>query len=122
MTNDQLAALILPWAKTNHPEKYAETLKVSYRPDTFRTYMLRLVEIRCEEDTTWRGEQPVSLLDETKMVLKVKSRTTGIETEYKGRKAKGEITHRILELGLDRETFDQLQKAKHHLDLEYIHD
>jgi hypothetical protein len=64
MTNSEIAAIILPWAKAQHPEKYADTLKVAANERTFRRYMIRLIEIRWTEDTdrTWRNE--ISMLME----------------------------------------------------------
>lgn len=122
MKLEAMAALILPWAKEHHPEKYTETLKISIKPDAFRKYMLRLIEIRCTEEPQWRGEVPVSVLDETSLTIKAKARGTGQVIEYKGRRAVAPIHHRILELALSKPEFDLLQRAKDTLDLEYIHD
>lgn len=121
MTNDELAVLILPWAKANHEAKYTETLKVASRPDAFRKYMLRLVEIRCTEEPDWRGMVPVSVLDETALVLKLRNRNTGEEFESKGQRAPGgPHYHRIAELALDKKEYELLQDAKTKLDLEYV--
>lgn len=121
MTNDELAVLILPWAKEHHLSKYIETVKVGGRPDAFRKYMLRLVEIRCTEEPDWRGMVPVSVLDETALVLKLRNRNTGEEFESKGQRAPGgPHYHRIGELALPKQEYELLQDAKAKLNLEYV--
>jgi hypothetical protein len=120
LTNNQLAGLILAWAKDEHPDKYAQTLKVAAIHDTFRRYLLRLIEIRCEADKAWMGTVPVSVLEETKLSLSLRDKQTGAVYEVKGRLAEGERQVSFLELGLSRGDFLWLQQAKENLDLEYV--
>lgn len=131
LTNDELAGVILPWAKQYHPDKYDATLKAAAVPATFRRYLLRLVEIRwaeasaegaSEEERAWRLTVPVSVLDETSVRLKVLRRPTGEVMEFQGDKAEGEQTHRFHELVMGPDEFDALQRAKQMLDLVYDHE
>ena len=119
MTDDALAALVLPWAKERHPEKYAETLKVAARPMTFRRYLTRLVEIRCAEDKGFVLSLPVSVLEETALVVRARDRKTGKVYEFKGRLA-GPREHAISELALDPDVFDFMLLVQETLDLEYV--
>ena len=121
-TNEQLAKLILPWAKERHPEKYQQTLRVAAIHDTFRRYMLRLVEIRVEEEPGWINEVSVLVLEETKLVQRLKDRQTGDVYEVKGKLADGPRITTFAELALPREDFLSLQRAKQALDLEYVDD
>jgi hypothetical protein len=120
MTSNELAALILPYAKEHHPEKYTDALRVAHQPEKFRRYLIRLVEIRIGEYPAWMNELPISVLDETSLTIRVRDRTTGQEIPLKGQRAEKPISHRIAELALDKTTFDHLQRAKVHLDLEYV--
>lgn len=86
MTNDELAGQVLSWAKEKHPDKYRETVGVSVRPRTYRAYLLRLIEIRWEEDPEWRHGVPYLALEETAIVARFKA-GDGTEVEVKGRKA-----------------------------------
>lgn len=74
MTNDSLAALILPWAKEHHPEGYAKTVaSAAWGYNPYRLRLLRLVEIRCEREPAWRNSGvPLSVLDETSVHFKAK--------------------------------------------------
>jgi hypothetical protein len=65
---DKLAAIVLPWARDTHPEKYEATLKVASKPETLERYLLRLLELRWEQDrenVEWRLDVPLSALEET---------------------------------------------------------
>lgn len=129
LTNDELAGVVLPWAKERHPEKYDATLKAAAVPATFRRYLLRLVEIRwaeagaegaTEEERAWRLSVPVSVLDETSIRMKVLRKPTGEVMEFQGSRAEGEQTHRFHELLMGPDEFDALQRAKKMLDLIYM--
>lgn len=89
MTNDELAAVILPWAKEHHPDKYEPTIAVSSRPHAFRRYLCRLIEIRWEEDHAWRSEAPLRALEETSITQRFRLRN-GMCIEVKGSRAPGE--------------------------------
>lgn len=116
----QIAAMMLPWAKAHHPEKYADTVKVSNRPAVFRRYLLRLLEIRCREEEGFMGTVPVSVLDETALTVKVRDRSTGAVLEVKGERAEGPQVTRFWELAMEPEDFRTLQSAKQILDLEHV--
>lgn len=77
-TDDELVALVLPWAKEHMPEAYGATLKVAPRPDKFRRYLIRLVERRCEREPEWTLQLPLSVLEETN--LRLPFRTPGGRT------------------------------------------
>lgn len=72
MTNNEIAALVLPWAKEQHPTAYAKTLAVASREAAFRLHLLRLVEIRCEREPAWRGTVPLDVLHETSLTVTVR--------------------------------------------------
>lgn len=122
MTNDELAYLILSWAKVHHPKPYADTLAVATRPNAFRMYMLRLVEMRYAEDRGFRGTVPVSVLDETSLTIRVRDKLDPEKiVELKGMRAKGPITRRIFELAFTKEEWELRSKAIETLNLEYVH-
>lgn len=118
--NAQIAALILPWAKEKHPEKYEQTLKVAMYPDTFRRYMTRLIEIRCQAEPEFRKEVPISVLDETALVVEVKQKGDVYKYKVGGILADQPIDLRFWELALDKETFATIQAAKSTLDMEQV--
>lgn len=120
VTNEQVAALVLPWAKAHHPDKYEQTLKVSTTPTTFRRYLLRLLEIRCSEEREFLGQVPVSLLDETSLVIWVRDRKTGELYEVKGRLSPQPHIVRFWELALSKSDFEALKVCKQALDLEHV--
>jgi hypothetical protein len=115
-SNESIALLVLEWAKDNHPDWYKETLKVAMRPDVFRTYLLRLVEKRCESEPTWKATVPVMVLEETRVTCRVRDRQTNDVLEFKGRKANDRVWA-FKELTLDTQEFRQLAAAKTQLDL-----
>lgn len=120
-TNEELVALVLPWAKDAHREYYDKTLKVATNATAFRKYLLRLVEIRSAEDKEWRNKQcPIRVLDETSIEITIRQKSTGATRVFKGRNAKPPIDHRINELALDSDSFGRLQAYKQELDLTYI--
>lgn len=121
VTNDDLCALVLPWCKAEHPDHYQKTLKVAVNPIAFRKYLLRLVELRAEEDKHWRNREcPIKVLDETSLSIQVRRKETGEMWEFKGKKGKLPIDNRINELACDKYTFDTLQFMKQTLDLTYV--
>lgn len=124
MTNEELAALILPWCKATHPDKYQQTLAVSANPSAFRRYMIRLVEIRWSSDTdvAWRDQVPVSVLEESGLTVKMQHRPTGEMIEVKGRLAPKPRTWTFAELTATPEQFLLLLAAKKTLDLEIVED
>ena len=120
LTNDDLATIVLPWAKASLPEAYAKTLKVVGIPATYRTYLLRLVELRVEQDKEFLLQCPVSVLDETSVVRRMEHKPTGTVVEVKGAKAPGPHVWRWRELREDAPSFELLMAAKQKLDLELI--
>lgn len=124
MTNEQIAALILPWAKAEHPEKYDATLKVAGQPGTFRLYLLRLIEIRCTADPAWRTNVPLSLLEQTALTMTFRVKKLGVDIEVKGAKAPGPRVWSFTELASlmteNEEFFHTLVRAKSALDLELV--
>jgi hypothetical protein len=125
VTNEELAAVILPWAKANHPQKYADTLKVAANARTFRRYIIRLVEIRWAEDgdRTWRNEITLSVLEESAIVMHATHRPTGTALAFAGSK----VPHRqwtwaemqmLMTLPDPSAAIGQLIEAKRALELE----
>jgi hypothetical protein len=116
-----MTALILPWAKKNHPEKYQQTIQIAKNPQTFRLYLIRLIEIRWMEDQTFRSEVPCSVLEETKIVVKLRDRKSNREIEVRGKAATGGRVWGFQELAnLNRESFDALMELKSFFDLELV--
>jgi hypothetical protein len=89
VTNDEIAAVILPWAKEHHPSKYDDTIKVAANVKTFRRYMIRLIEIRWDEDRdhTWRNDLTLSVLEESKITMHAIHRPSGTPLAISGRLA-----------------------------------
>jgi len=71
-TNDELSALVLPWAYEEHRDWYDATLAVASNAKSFRVYLLRLVERRVEEESGFIRTVPLSVLDETTITRTVK--------------------------------------------------
>ncbi len=121
MTTEELAVLILPYAKAHHPEKYTQTLDVSTQAKTFRRYLVRLVEIRCTEEAGWMRQVPLSVLEESAITLYCKWR--GMPIEVRGRGVPGPRDWSFAELALCEahpEMFTVLQNAKTILDLDFV--
>jgi hypothetical protein len=126
MTNSEIAAIILPWAKAQHPEKYADTLKVAANERTFRRYMIRLIEIRWTEDTdrTWRNEISLAVLEESAVTMNVIHKPTGTPLTFSGRLSGGSRKWTWAEMAMLMEQPDpsaaigQLVMVKRTLDLE----
>lgn len=124
MTNDELAALILPWAKEHLPDAYAQTVVpgVVQHAKTFRRYLTRLVELRHAREPRFARTVPVSVLDETALVVKLRPRQGGPEIEVKGRLAPRPHVWRFKELAMI-ETPEQLAgwlAMKDELELEIV--
>lgn len=120
LTIDELSALILPWAKEKHPDKYAATLKVAVKQATFRRYVARLIEVRYEEEPEWRERAPLRALEETSLRVRMRHPATGTEIEVCGRGVEGRTwgfaeMAEALEAGLD---FETVKRIKDGFDLE----
>ena len=121
MNNVELAALILPWAKEKEPEKYDATIKVARVSSTFRRYMIRLVEIRCQAEPDWRRRVPMSVLEETSLEMRFRQRTTGLEIVVKGLGRNEPREWGFKELAAcDKLSFAQLHHIKTTLDMELV--
>lgn len=122
-SSDEIFALVAAWAKAKHPEKYDATLKVARNPETFRKYLVRLVEIRCEEDLAFIRDVPLSVLDETHIVKRFAIPPGwGDKREFKigGRLAKEECDLRFTMLNASKEEFGLLVAAVQHLDMAVV--
>lgn len=120
--NADLCAWILPWAKANHPEKYAQTIEMAKWPATFHKYLTRLTEIRWETDSKTRFETPLHLLEQTSIVARFRDRKTGEIIEVKGRNATGGRVWAFKELQMDRDSFDAIRALKRTFDLELVNE
>jgi hypothetical protein len=85
ISNLELGALILPWAKEHQPDAYQKTLGVVSRPAAYRAYLLRLVELRWESEPGWREQVPLRVLDETALEVKMRHPGLGVEILVQGR-------------------------------------
>lgn len=79
MTDEQvqvMAALVLPWAREKHKEKYDQTLIVANKSDVFVRYLVRLLELRWEQDgdvrADWKKDVPFWALEETSITVAAK--------------------------------------------------
>jgi hypothetical protein len=118
--NDEMSALILPWAKQNHPEKYKQTVEMAKWPGMLIRYLIRLIEIRWETDLPFRSSVPCHVLEETSIVARFRDRKMGNIIEVKGKNATGGRVWGFKELILDRESFDELAALKRDFDLELV--
>jgi hypothetical protein len=118
--NNEMIELILPWAKQNHPEKYAQTIQMMKHPAMFGKYLLRLIEIRWDTDKEFRRTVPLHILEETSIVANFRDRRRGNVIEVKGRTATGGRVWGFKELLTDRESFDELITLKKLFDLELV--
>lgn len=91
-SDDELAALVLPWAKEHKLDAYEKTLAVANRPAAFRNYLVRLLEVRWLEDEAWRTDVPLRALEATSLSLKFKARLLGegVEIHVAGERYQGE--------------------------------
>lgn len=127
-STDALCAIILPWAKEKHAEKYTQTLAVAREPTTFRRYLVRLIEIRCEEEGhAWTGVVPLDVLEESAVTMSFRAGDTVLEV--KGRLAAGdrvwsfaELAMLVTEPDLDarKQALAMLVRAKTTLDLVHV--
>jgi nuclear transport factor 2 (NTF2) superfamily protein len=90
MTNEELAALILPWAHEHMSDAYEQTLRVANRPAVFRNYLVRLIERRWEREPEWRLQVPLRALEETGVTATLWARAIGERIIVKGKRAEGE--------------------------------
>ena len=118
--NTELEALVLEWAEQHHPEKHAQTIAQREKPDTYRRFLLRLIEIRVEEEPGWLRKVPARILDETKIVAQLRDRETGRFLTFAGERAKMPQAHRFSELDMLPSDFELMLAAWDMLDLEYI--
>jgi hypothetical protein len=121
MNVEKLQALVLPWAKEVHPDKYAATLKVIREPVTFKNYLLRLLEIRWAEDgdmhAEWKLDVELSMLEETGIQQTMVFR--GHRLTFAGKKVVDRVWS-FAELSAmihAPEELDRLRKVKESLDL-----
>jgi hypothetical protein len=119
VTNDELRALVGPWAEQAHPEKWAATLAQVATPVRFRAFLLRLLELRAEAEPDWILSVPTTVLDETALVRTLRRRSSGQRLVFAGRRAavRG-LPWRYLALGA--EDFELLTGAISALDLEMV--
>lgn len=124
MTNDELAAVILPWAKETMPEAYEATLEVANRPQAFRNYLTRLIERRWEREPQWRTSVPLDALEATGITARLRAERIagGVVLEVKGARAGvrqwgfGELAA-LLENGATVDDLRQLHELKQSMDL-----
>jgi hypothetical protein len=116
-TMSALQAAVLPWAKIHHPEKYEMTLKVASNPKSFRAYLLRLLEIRYQEDAAGRGELPIFALEETGLTITVRLKD-GRKVQFQGRQVK-DRRRKIRELAMPPEEWLAFEHTRETLDLYY---
>ena len=125
LTLQEIADAILPWADTAHPEKAALVREKASHEPTYRRWLGRLIEIRYAEDTAWRGTASLALLQETGLVINLKSRDEHVLVVC-GRYAPKPWAWTFAELAnltvMDsdahrRDSFDLLVAAKQELDL-----
>lgn len=118
--NTEMTALILPWAKSNHPEKYQQTIATSKAPEVFKRFLIRLIEIRWTTEAEFRSSVPCHVLEETSLVVKFRDKQTQEIIEVKGRNATGGRVWGFNELMLDRQSFDELFALKRDFDLQLV--
>lgn len=87
-SSTDLAALVLPWADMHHPDKATQTRSVESRPDVYRRYLLRLVEIRWHDDPSFRLMVSTDVLDETAITARWRTKS-GTVLDVGGAKAPG---------------------------------
>lgn len=112
-------ALILPWAKQEHAEKYAQTLAVARRGDVFDRYLLRLVELRCAEDRAFLRTVPLWVLDNTAVTCRMRGAGRG-EFVVGGKRTEPVPQVRWWQLSLSRADFDSLMAWVDLFDLQTV--
>lgn len=118
--NEEILALVGPWAKAEHPDKYKATLQQVSMPARFRAYLLRLVELRAEAEPKWVREVPVSILDETRVMRDLRDRATGRTFVVGGRRAGKTVQLRWTMLALEAADFQLITSAITALDLDVV--
>lgn len=145
----KIEPLVLEWAAEHHPEKHAASIavretaielrrqhvdeirvkekgelatQVMKKFATYQNFLLRLVEIRCEEDKAWIEKAPAEVLDETKVVANLRDRHTGRMLRFAGKRVtpREPDMHPFSVLLMERSDFELLMAAWETLDLEYI--
>ena len=124
-TMEALQAAVLPWAKENKPDAYKATIGVAGQPKKFEAYLLRLLELRWEEDVEGRPGLPILALAQTSLTIKVMMRTgplSGQMIEFHGMKSKQRTKNSfwIEELLMERSEWESFHEARTTLDLEYF--
>ena len=115
----ELETLVLGWAEATHPDKHVQTVAMREKPESYRRFLLRLVEIRVHEEPGWIRKVPVGILDETKIVAQLRDRDGRFIT-FAGKKANNPQAHRFSELDMLPSDFELMLAAWDMLDLEYI--
>lgn len=117
-TNEELAALILPWAETEMPEPYHQTLIASAKgADLYRKYLIRLVEVRATQDKAWRNQLPLVVLEETGLAVVVRHKPSGVLLTVAGRKVKDRKFGFSLLWGLTSDTVTAFLESDKQFDL-----
>lgn len=128
MTTKELWAVVGAWAEAAHAEKVAY-VRAEQDPARVRKLIIRLIELRWEEDVAGRGDIPLLALHETRIVTTMKHKGTGITMRVNGRLAPRPWVWTFAELANyeraatpdgDDGGFALLVEAKHHLDLEHV--
>jgi hypothetical protein len=117
-TLNQMQAWVLPWTKANHPDWYKATLKVAADKVAFHKYLIRLVEVRWQEEPGARETAPVTVLEQTGLVIRLKDKGSGEVLEFAGVKVEGRA-RAIAELAWERDEWEVLENARKEWDLVY---
>ncbi len=123
----ELAELVMPWAEQHHPEK-AATVRAEADPIRRRRLLVRLVELRWEQDAAARATFPLLALHETALAVRMRHRGTGLVIEVKGKRAPRPWQWTFAELANFARCatpesdggFALLVSAKHTLELEHV--
>lgn len=115
----RLAAVILPWAKEFHPDKYAATIQQARNDAKMRRYLVRLVELRWDAEPDWRSVVPLDVLDETALTKNVRTKD-GRVLKVGGKLTEGSCELRWTDLGLEPEDFRLLVATIITLDMELV--
>jgi hypothetical protein len=120
VTTEEIATYVLPWAKVHRVDAYGKTLAVAQKPEVFRSYVLRLLELRWQIDPEFKETAPFMLLEETGISQKYRHRPTGTEIVVSGKKVEGRVWGWMeLEQHIrEGRTFDSVASVKAALDLE----
>jgi hypothetical protein len=121
MTTDALARQILPWAEVHYPDLATMTRAVGEAPGrevAYRKYLIRLVELRARDDPASVRGWPLSVLDETGLVVVVRHRPTDTRIRLGGQRTTEEVQWRFDDLRhLTRATIGDLVEMTREMDL-----